>query len=102
MTDTGAAAAATSVYAFRPRSIDPPRYLADTRDDLADRIGEYVGAGQCDNCGNSTYRLAEYGVSSGCAAICEANPDDDPEFKHPEPCGAAWHVRLYPESECEF
>lgn len=87
MTEPECVPATAYVYAFQPREIDPPRFLGETRDDLAGRVGEYVGAGQCDNCGNATYRIAELGVSSGYAAICDTDPDDDPEFRHPEPCG---------------
>lgn len=90
----------SSVRAFQPRRYDPPKFVAETGDDLAEMVGNYVGAGQCDNCGNATYRIALDG--SHFFAICEADPDDDPEFKHPDPCGSVYQIAIWDEDLVEF
>ena len=46
-----------SVRAFQPRKYDPPKFVAETGDDLADMEGDFIGAGQCDGCGNATYQI---------------------------------------------
>jgi hypothetical protein len=90
-----------SVWAFQPRKSDPPHFVAEDAAELYDRIGEFIGGEQCDNCGNHSYRLgAIYGHRW--IATCAVDPDEDPEFRHPEPCGTHYTVRLYDENEVTF
>jgi hypothetical protein len=94
-----------SVRAFQPRKYDPPKFVAETVDDLAEMVGEYVGAGQCDGCGNATYRVDLRMIQPGVrqfVAICEADPDDDPESKHPDPCGTEYRITIWEEDQVEF
>jgi hypothetical protein len=81
-------------YAFTPRKMDGPRAVgAETRHDLEGMEGEIVSAEQCDGCGNHTYRIYRNGQSF--YAKCEADPDEDPEFAHPDPCGATYTISLH-------
>jgi len=81
------------VYAVQVRSVDPPQFVAETEEDLDGKIGEYLGLEQCDGCGNHTFRVAP-GNKRGFVVVCETDPNGDPEFRHPEPCGHRWPVRL--------
>ena len=89
-----------TVRAFTPRSIDPPRYVAEDGDELDDRIGDLVPAEQCDGCGNSIYRLTKEGRRYW--MICAEDPDEDPEFKHPNPCGSRYPVEIWEEDLVVF
>jgi hypothetical protein len=88
-----------SVYAFRPREYDPPTFVAHDADELYDRVGEYIGAGQCDGCGCATYRLGAH-MGWDWIATCAVDPTD--EYQHPAPCGTVYKLRLYDESEVQF
>jgi hypothetical protein len=94
-----------SVRAFQPRKIDPPHFVAEDLDELVEKEGEYVGAEQCDGCGNSTYlirvRIIQPGVRQF-EAVCAVDPDDDPEFAHPAPCGTAYQIKLWDEDLVVF
>jgi len=35
-------------------------------------------------------------------AVCKADPDDDPEFMHPDPCGTAYRITIWDEEQVEF
>jgi hypothetical protein len=35
-------------------------------------------------------------------AVCAIDPDDDPEFRHPEPCGTGWPILVWHEDEVVF
>ena len=95
-----------SVRAFQPRSIDPPQFVAENIDDLADLVGSFVGAEQCDGCGNHTYQIRQQGptVAYGqtYVAVCAVDPHDDPEFHHPAPCGTAYPIKLWDEDLVVF
>jgi hypothetical protein len=64
-------------------------------------IGDFVGGEQCDHCGNSTYRV-ELWRDRSYRAVCAIDPDDDPEFRHPEPCGTGWPILVWHEDEVVF
>jgi len=81
------------VYSFTPRSIDGPHFVAETEEDLDGMLGGFVGAEQCDGCGNSVYHI-ECGKKRGFVAVCAMDPSDDPEFQHTEPCGARYPITL--------
>lgn len=94
-----------SVRAFQPRRYDPPSFVAEDADELAEREGEYLSAGQCDGCGNGTYQLRVRMIQPGVRqyeAVCAVDPTDDEEFRHPAPCGTAYRVRIWDEEEVEF
>lgn len=93
------------VLAFRPRSIDPPHFVAETRDELVDKVGEYIGGEQCDGCGNSTYLIVQdnhYSDDRHIYARCAVDPSDSDEFKHPEPCGRKIAITLWNEDDVVF
>lgn len=97
------------VYAFHPRSVDPPAAVAEDVDGLKELEGSFVGAEQCDSCGNASYRIerrerarADGTVQTRWVAVCAADPDEDPEFVHPSPCGREWWLGLRYEYECTF
>lgn len=92
-------------YGFHPRKIDPPHAITETREELEELVGSFVGAEQCDGCGNSIYRIIrEEWRRDGFIylAKCALDPTDDPEFQHADPCGAEWPIASYPVSECVF
>src|SRR4051812_5062436 len=94
-----------SVRAFQPRQYDPPRFVAEDIDELEEKEGEYVGAGQCDGCGNSTYLIQVRMIAPGTRqfeAVCAVDPTDDPEFVHPAPCGATYPITIYDSDLVEF
>lgn len=94
-----------SVRAFQPRSIDPPHFVAETLDDLADMVGGFVGAEQCDGCGNSTYRLEALPGHLGTVkyiARCAVDFTDDPEFRHTDPCGTPYPINLWDDDLVVF
>lgn len=94
-----------SVRAFQPRKYDPPQFVAEDLDELEGKEGEFIGGGQCDGCGNSTYEVRVRMIQPGVRqfeAVCCVDPDDDPEFKHPDPCGTAYPIRIYDEDDVTF
>jgi hypothetical protein len=96
---------AASVRAFQPRRYDPPRFVAETGDDLKDLEGSFIGAGQCDNCGNSTYHVESRVLARGTlqyVAVCKVDPDDDPEFAWGTSCGTEWRITIWDEDLVEF
>lgn len=85
------------VQAFQPRKIDPPHFVAETYEELADKAGEFIGGEQCDGCGNSTYRITAVGAGSprpiaGFSAICAVDPTDPEDQRHSAPCGRGWPI----------
>jgi len=94
----------SSVRAFQPRRYDPPRFVAEDEAELIEKLGEYVAAGQCDGCGNSTYLIetARPDVERPIVARCATDPTDDPEFRHPDPCGASYPIAIWDEEQVEF
>jgi hypothetical protein len=67
--------------------------------------GDFIGAGQCDGCGNATYQIQVRMIAPGTRqfeAVCKADPDDDPEFMHPDPCGTAYRITIWDEEQVEF
>lgn len=90
----------SSVRAFQPRQYDPPKFVAENIDDLPDLVGSFIGGGQCDGCGNHSYLVVA--TSHGYVAKCEVDPGDDPEFAHPDPCGAAYPINVWDEDLVEF
>jgi hypothetical protein len=96
----------SAVRAFQPRKIDPPRFVAESYDDLADLVGGFIGAEQCDGCGNSTYIIrARTTTPDGPAtyvAVCAVDPSDDPEFRHADPCGASYPIGTWDEDLVTF
>lgn len=96
-----------TVQAFQPRKIDPPHFVAETFEELADKVGEYIGGEQCDYCGNHSYRITAVGHGSprpirGYSAICATDPDEDEEQRHPEPCGKGWPIFSASEDDVCF
>jgi hypothetical protein len=89
------------VFAVQPRRYDPPQFVAETEDELDGKIGEFIGCGQCDSCGNSTYRI-EPGKKRGFVAVCTIDPDDDPEFRWPEACGTRYPIHLERAGDTAF
>jgi len=95
----------SKVRAFQPRKIDPPHFVAEDITDLEDKEGEYIGAEQCDGCGNSCYQIHVRMIQPGVRqyeAVCAVDPDDDPEFRHPDPCGTAYRITIWDENEVVF
>lgn len=94
-----------SVRAFQPRKIDPPHFVAETYDDLKDMEGEFIGAEQCDGCGNSVYHVEVRMIAPGTKqyiAKCADDPSDDREFAHPDPCGAEYRISIWDEEQVVF
>lgn len=94
-----------SVRAFQPRKIDPPHFVAETGEDLIGMEGGWIGAEQCDGCGNSSYRIQVRMIAPGTRqfeAVCAVDPTDPDEFKHPEPCGAVYPIRIWDEDLVVF
>ena len=90
------------VRAFQPRKIDPPQFVAETYDELQELEGSFVGAEQCDGCGNSSYQVRVRMIAPGTRqyeAVCAVDPDDADEFRHGDPCGSAYPIRIYDEEE---
>lgn len=90
----------SSVRAFQPRKIDPPHFVAENVDDLEDMLGGFVGAEQCDGCGNSTYLIETDGPKY--IARCAVDPTDSEEFRHPAPCGTAYRIGIWDEDQVVF
>lgn len=94
-----------SVRAFQPRQIDPPHFVAEDLEELEEKEGEWLGAEQCDGCGNSTYQIRVRMIQPGVRqfeAVCAADPDDDPEFRHSDPCGTAYKISIWDEDLVVF
>ena len=95
-----------SVRAFQPRTIDPPQFVAETYDDLADLDRSYIGGPQCDGCGNSTYQIrARTTTPDGphtYVAHCTVDPSDDPEFAHPSPCESDYPIGAWDDELVTF
>ncbi len=94
-----------SVRAFQPRKYDPPKFVAESADDLIEMEGDFIGDGQCDGCGNATYQIERRQIAPGTAqyiAVCRRDPDDDPEFAHPDPCGTEYRITIWDEDLVEF
>jgi len=95
----------SSVRAFQPRSIDPPKFVAETYDDLQELEGTFIGGGQCDGCGNHSFRVRVDMIAPGTrqyVAVCALDPDEAEEFRHPEPCGAVYRISIFDEDLVEF
>lgn len=90
------------VYAFWPREIDPPHFVAEDIEDLEDRVGTFIGGAQCDGCGNHSYRVEKRSHGHAFFAVCAPDPDEDPEFRHPDPCGEAYAIHLYNADDVVF
>jgi hypothetical protein len=95
-----------SVRAFQPRSIDPPHFVAEDLDELAEKVGEYVSAEQCDGCGNSCYQIRVRMIQPGVRqfeAVCAVDPDTvGGEFTHTDPCGDAYRITIWDEEQVVF
>lgn len=94
-----------SVRAFQPRKIDPPHFVAEDLQELEEKLGEFIGAEQCDGCGNSTYLITSRLIQPGVRqfeAVCMADPDEDPEFRHPDPCGTHYPIKIWDEDLVVF
>lgn len=94
-----------TVRAFQPRSIEPPHFVAETYDDLQEMEGDFIGGEQCDGCGNHSYQIRVRLIAPGTRqyeAVCATDPDESDEFKHPEPCGHAWPIKLWDEDLVTF
>ena len=95
----------SSVRAFQPRRYDPPRFVAEDLEELQEKIGEILSYEQCDNCGNSCYKIEER-VTASLAhyyeAVCITDPDaDDPEFQWIG-CGHRYPIGIYDEDDVCF
>lgn len=94
-----------SVRAFQPRQHEPPKFVAEDLDALEALEDGFIGGGQCDGCGNSSYRVRVRMIQPGVRqfeAVCAVDPTDDPEFAHPAPCGAAYPIKIWDDDEVEF
>lgn len=94
-----------SVRAFQPRKIDPPHFVAEDLDELEGREGEFLGAEQCDGCGNSTYEIRVRMIQPGVRqfeAVCAVDPTDADEFRHSDPCGTAYPIRIWDDELVVF
>lgn len=90
-----------SVWAFQPRKYDPPRFAAEDSEELAEMVGTYIGAEQCDGCGNNVYRIVKEGSLH--FAQCATDPaDDGDEFQHTDPCGAQYRISLHEDDMVVF
>ena len=95
------------VYAFTPRKIDGPRFVAEDREELDQLVGSQIGAEQCDGCGNNVYEIVrtERGeIASGnysyhAKCVLDESPD---EFTHDAPCGAMYRIDLSRAGETVF
>jgi hypothetical protein len=94
----------SSVRAFQPRKFDPPRFVAEDEAELEELEGSFVDAGQCDGCGNSTYRIScdRTRAFPRWYATCAIDPEGSSEFRHPKPCGNVYRIELYDETLVEF
>jgi len=94
-----------SVRAFQPRKIDPPHFVAETYDDLKAMEGDFIGGEQCDGCGNHSYQVRARVLNPGTLqyeAVCAIDPDESDEFRHPDPCGTAYPIRIWDEDDVVF
>ena len=94
-----------SVRAFQPRKIYPPHFVAEDLEALEEKEGEFIGAEQCDGCGNSTYLIQVRMIQPGVRqfeAVCKVDPSDDPEFAHTDPCGTAYPIKIWDEDLVAF
>jgi hypothetical protein len=94
-----------SVRAFQPRRSDPPHFVAETGEDLAAMEGDYIGGEQCDGCGNHSYQVRVRMIQPGVRqyeAVCAADPGEDAEFRHPEPCGTAYRITIWDDDLVTF
>jgi len=84
--------------------------VAEDLDELTEKIGEIVGADQCDRCGNSAYKITEKvnpvhnpnnakGFRHTFIAVCVTDPDE-PVLTHG--CGAEYHIGIYDEEDVSF
>jgi hypothetical protein len=88
-----------NVYAFHPRKVDPPQFVAEDVEYLDSMVGGFISGEQCDGCGNSSYRVeTAHGKYS---AVCEV-PLYSHEFQHPAPCGCRYAITTYDDSEVTF
>lgn len=99
------------VRAFQPRKIDPPHFVAENLDELAERVGDLISGEQCDNCGNSCYRIERVGHGSpepiyGFSARCVTDPDLGPGPDNDEGqftgCGRGYPISVWDEEEVVF
>jgi len=79
------------VLCFQPRSIDPPQFIAEDEDELAQKVGEIIGGEQCDRCGNCAYRIYLGGAGPS-YAVCFTDVDDEVSRQHGG-CGAEYPIR---------
>lgn len=96
-----------SVRAFQPRRVDPPHFVAETLDELAERVGELIPGEQCDYCGNSCYRIERVGHGSpepiyGFTARCVTDPDQDFIEGQFTGCGRGFPIGIWDEDEVVF
>lgn len=90
------------VYAFQPRKIDPPHFVAESADDLYHLLGSFVGGEQCDGCGNHSYVIMRDAASPIYWARCAADPDESDEYRHPAPCGHFYQLSVYDAQDVVF
>lgn len=89
------------VYAFEPRNGEA-FFVAETDADLEDRIGDEVGAEQCEGCGGSDYRIERSETVGVIEAVCIAvSVDTEADGLH-EGCGARYVVMARDEGEVTF
>lgn len=83
------------VFAFHPRRIDPPHFVAEDLDELAQKEGELIPGEQCDRCGNSCYRIDAVTINRARPdwfATCVTDPYDE---RLAVGCGASYPVQLW-------
>lgn len=94
-----------SVRAFQPRKVDPPHFVAETVDELAEMEGQYLSAEQCDGCGNHTYRVEVRMIAPGTRqfeARCAVDPDASTEFQNSDPCSTVYPITIWDDDLVVF
>lgn len=74
------------VLSFQPRSIDPPHFVAETYDELAEKDGEEIGGDQCDYCGSfgKDGEPVGYVIRAGLRVVeCQGCPRQIPILNEP-------------------
>lgn len=69
-----------------------PQFVADSLEEVEEMVGDWWGGEQCDNCGNSAYKITR-GIGGLYVMRCTVNPDDEVSSQFGG-CATEWPIRL--------